>query len=128
MIADTSYLLALINPDDTHHKAARRRYEEEGAPEVQLPVLAEALKVVNYTARRRHGPERASREERIALRTIMDTFRIHIVPVRDIDLVLSIYEKHPELSLVDACGVADARHTGGVYTFDRVQERLAKRL
>jgi predicted nucleic acid-binding protein len=128
MIVDTSFILALLSPPDPNHKEARRLFEKHAPLSVQQPVLTECLQVVHYSARKLHGAKHAHAETRSALRAIMETLRLHVMAVEDFETALSIFMKHDTLTLVDACGVADARPSGGLLTFDKSQKRLADRL
>ena len=128
MIADTSFVLALLAPGDPHHETARTRFQAQPNLALQQSVLVETLQVVHYHARKHHGAKAAADAQRTALRLLLDDFRFHIVPVQDLGLARRIHAEHRDLTFVDACGVADARGAGGLLTFDEAQDRLARAL
>ena len=127
MIVDTSFVIALLDPTDALHDDARRWFQQHRPLSIQQPALTETLQATYYQTRKRAGFQSAKKQERKALDIMRNTFRFHAVPVQDIEFAMEIYLKYPELSFVDACGVADARETGGLLTFDKDQQTLAEK-
>lgn len=128
MIADTSFVVALLNPHDEHHELARKRFDQYSPLTLQQPMLTEILQVAHYSTRRVFGAAEARTRERDTLASLLERFRFHIMPVEDIQYALQVFNEHPTLSFPDACGVADARSSGGLLTFDKKQDRLARSL
>ncbi len=124
-LVDTTFLVALFNPDDGHHDEAKSLYEDHGAAIVNQPVLTEFLGIVHYRFRTHRGDQAAHRETRERLRRLTEVLRFHVQPLQRQRQALKIFRTHPGLSFVDAAAVADAPPGAlGLWTFDRRQARV----
>lgn len=128
MLADTSFLVALLHEDDPHHKRAVAARSKQPGVQIQQTALVETLQVVRFAARTNGTAADGRNAERHALRLLVDALGCRIVSVDDVATARRLHETHPALSFVDCCGIADARAHGGLLTFDKEQERLAKSL
>lgn len=118
MIHDSSALIGLVHDGDPHAKAARAWFDEFGPGVIQQPTLAELGEVL-YRRARLHQPFETSNDMvRAAYRWLIDDLGFRVVPVRGIDEALRLFQADPQLSFVDACGVADADALHDLVTFD----------
>lgn len=100
MIADTSFLIALIHPGNDLHADARALYEQHGPQVVQQTVLAELLQVVESQARRAKGAKAAREEARLVLDLVTNTFGFHVRPVGNQRQAMRLFARSPKLSQI----------------------------
>lgn len=53
-------------------------------------------------------------------------FGFHVEPVRALDRAIRLYQEPGRLSFVVGCGMAAAHQSGGLWTFDKHQSRIAR--
>lgn len=115
-VADTSWLYALIDDVDPHHREARGQAEQPDPVVVPQVILAETMDLIRY----RHGKKAAER--------VLDAFEglPHFVLGGDIEHseASAIWRRHAPLSYSDAVAVAAARRGKmELRTFDRRQRK-----
>jgi len=120
VLADTGFLLALLDCDDKHHQEAQEALEKERGPFV---VPASVLPEVCYLAQKYLGPEAEVRFLRSLSEGEMPLDR---GAPEDLPRIVAILKDRPELGYVDASLIAtaerldikrlatlDRRHFGG---------------
>lgn len=115
-VADTSWLYALVDEADPHHREARQQAAQPDPVEVPEIILAETIDLIRY----RHG--RDSAEAALADFERLPHFALgEGVPHAETS---SVWREHSTLSYADASAVALAyRHNFGLRSFDRRQLR-----
>lgn len=128
-VADTSFLLGLLEPTDRHHEEARDLVDTDGAPIVVIPVLGELMQHLQFMVRRSHGEAAGLAAGRKALDQLEHVVGASIENVRDADGALRVYRDYPRLTFADAVGVSEAlARKAPLWTFDREQAKVHGKL
>lgn len=115
VLADTGFLLALLDRDDPHHRAAREALSRERGPFiVPSAVLPEVCSLAH-----KHLGEAA--ELRFLESLTAGEFALDWSVPKDLDRVVAILKDRPELGMVDAAVIATAERLqiGRLATLDR---------
>lgn len=122
--ADTSFLLAAIDPTDAHHRDASRHLESAGPPAVGREALAELLQLLRYRYRKMSGSAAGLKATRDAVRVLLDELGATVEdgPL-DIETVRRMMERHHRLSWPDAAVLVQARGRE-LWTFDEGQRAV----
>lgn len=119
-VADTSFLYAAFDEADARHEEALDEIAKPHALNIPLCVMAEFLDLVTF----RH-------DHKTALQVHADLARlatVAILPLHDEENVLTIWAKHPGLSMVDAAGIqacSEGNHTLLSYDGDQIKTLTA---
>lgn len=123
-VADTSFLVALRNSEDTHHKKALRSAQTNTFV-IPAVLLHEFLLVVWKRLRDIQGPSIADQGTREALEDIHDQPVFTIETHYDVDEAAEIYRSDPRLNYADAVGIAVAlERKEKMMTFDGPQRQV----
>lgn len=116
-VADSSWLYALADGADAHHRKAKTEAERQEMIHVPPAVLVETLGLIQYRAGGDQAPALA------ALEAMAATANMALAePEHDHEAAVRIWEAHPRLTYADAAAVAAARRLGvGLATFDKEQ-------
>ena len=116
-VVDTSWLVALLNPDDNF--SAKAMVEAQTLHRAHIPpvILAETLSFMKY----RTGRKDVMRD--IVTRLSAKPLFVLASPEHDHDATMQYWDDNPKLSYQDAAAVAAARRLGlPLVTFDRDQK------
>lgn len=115
ILADTGFLFALLDRDDSHHAPAKRLLEEARGP---FLVPSMVLPEVCYLAHKYLGPES---ELRFLEGLVEGELPLEWGSPGDLRRAAEILRARPEFGLVDACvmAVAERLRIRQVATFDR---------
>lgn len=120
-VADTSWLYAMVDADDAAHDEAVADAETRPVIHIPYATLVETLVLIKS----RHGV-RASRRA-VDFFTSKTNIRLGS-PDHDHEAILRVWDAHPALGYVDACGVASAQALAlGLTTFDQRQDKAVRR-
>lgn len=116
-VADTSWLVGLLNAEDEFHKAATAEASKLEQVHVPPAILAETLSFIKY----RTGRVESSRE---AVRFLSSKANVLLgSPDHDHEATMHYWDAHPKLSYHDAAAVAAAKRLGiGICSFDARQK------
>ena len=116
-VADTSWLVALLNAEDEFHRRARAEAESMDLIHVPSVILAETLSYVKYRAR----TVQATRD---AVRFLSSKPNVALAsPEHDHEATMRYWVAHPRLSYHDAAAVAAAKRLGlPLGSFDEDQQ------
>jgi predicted nucleic acid-binding protein len=118
-VADTSWLYALVDSDDSHHVQARAEAEVADPVEIPEVILAETLDLIRYRLGKRQALEALEGFEQLAHFVIGE--RAGLAEVK------RVWSEHRSLSFADACAVALALKRGvGLRSFDKRQLRAVR--
>lgn len=119
--ADSSWLVALVNGDDSHHAAARREATQAGAVLVNPAILMRFLETIRS--------EIGRRESHMALDALLRTPTMRMTPQPSVAAVARVMGHHAGLSWHDASAICTALDEGaGLRTFDREQRKAFEAL
>lgn len=123
-VADTSFLIAAIHEEDTHHVEARARLQRDGPPALSREALAELLQVSRFNTRKQQGGAAGDQAERDALAAVLDDMGA-LLEDGGLDLgeVRRTFLSNRSLSWVDAAVLVQARGRE-LWTFDHHQQAL----
>lgn len=112
-VADTSWLVGLLNADDDFHKSAIAEASTMEQIHVPPAILAETLSFIKY----RTGKVESTRE---AVRFLSSKANVALSsPDHDHEATMRYWDAHPKLSYHDAAAVAAAKRLGiGICSFD----------
>jgi predicted nucleic acid-binding protein len=118
-VVDTSWLVALFNPEDAHHGKAVEGAREHGNYLIPHVILAEFLSLTDH----RHG----SRTARRAQSEIRADSAFQVAQEADVDHVDELYRDRPTLSYADCVAASLAiRLQEPILTFDEKQRRAVR--
>lgn len=119
--ADTSWLIALFNPDDSHHSQALRELEElTSPPSLSAQALAELL--VDFD-------KSDAISIPVALNQIQKSFSPIISVTTDIAVRAAEIRSHHKVTLADAIVIASALHERShLLTFDKIVKATHERI
>ena len=119
--ADTSWLIALFNPDDTHHAQALRELEElTSPPSMSAMVLSELL--VDFE-------KSDSVSVAGTLNQIQKSFSSIIAVDVDVAVRAAEIRSHHKVTLADAIVIASALHEKShLLTFDKAMKAVYERI
>ena len=119
--ADTSWVIALLNPDDAHHKESLRQLEElNSAPSLSAFALAELL--VDFEKSDIARPENTLEE-------LLNSFSHVIALSTEIAIRASQIRSNNKITLGDAIIIASALHENSeLLTFDRSMRAIYERV
>ena len=119
--ADTSWLIALFNPDDLHHAQALRELEElTSPPSISSLALAELL--VDFD-------QSDSVSIPIALNQIQKSFSPVVAVTTEIAVRAAEVRSHHKVTLADAIVIASALHERShLLTFDKNMKATYERI
>jgi predicted nucleic acid-binding protein len=119
--ADTSWLIALFNPEDAHHTQALRELEElSSPPSMSSLVLAELL--VNFE-------KSDSVSVAGTLNQIQKSFSAIIAVDVDVAVRAAEIRSHHKVTLADAIVIASALHEKShLLTFDKSMKAIYERI
>lgn len=124
---DTSWLLALLDADDAHHKKAQAEAKKLHVGTVPHVVLAETLQVIGFKVRRAHNEKKAQAAIRQNLKALQSQPFFRFEEELDLGDTYEILAAHAKLSFVDAACVAVARtQDGHLLSFDANQKAALK--
>lgn len=125
-VADTSFLVALRNPEDHHHRQALELAKRPGPFLVPAVILAEFLAVAWVRLRATYGTPAADEGARQALADLEAQPVFSIIGTYDAETASRIFTETMRLSYPDAVAVALAqeRHEE-LFTFDKLQKAAA---
>lgn len=119
--ADTSWLIALLNPDDSHHSHALRELEElNSPPSMSVLVLAELL--VNF-----------ERSDSVSVTGTLNQIQKSLSSIIAVDVEVAVraaeIRSHHKVTLADAIVVASALHEKShLLTFDKAMKAVYERI
>jgi len=122
-VADTSFLLALVDGNDPHHAQAQRLLDKHDLPAVGRECLAELLQITQFKTRKSQGASAGLGATRAVLAAVLGEMGCAIEPDLDVDAVRQVFGKHRKLSWVDAAIIVQARGRD-LLTFDKEQEAI----
>ena len=119
--ADTSWVIALLNPDDAHHKESLRQLEElNSAPSLSAFALAELL--VDFEKSDIARPENTLEE-------LLNSFSHVIALSTEIVIRAAQIRSNHKITLGDAIIIASALHENSeLLTFDRSMRAIYERV
>ena len=119
--ADTSWVIALLNPDDAHHKESLRQLEElNSAPSLSAFALAELL--VDFEKSDIARPENTLEE-------LLNSFSHVIALSTEIAMRAAQIRSNNKITLGDAIIIASALHENSeLLTFDRSMRAIYERV
>lgn len=116
-VIDTSWFVALFNPQDTHHERAFDSAGEEGTYLIPHVILSEFISLTNHCV----SPQVARRVHK----EISRDPAFHVVTNCDMDDVGAIYHSRSSLSYPECVANECALRTGeDLLSFDAKQRRL----
>lgn len=116
-VTDTSWLVALLNPDDDHSATALAEARALQRAHIPPVILAETLGFMKH----RTGRKDIMRE--VVTRLSAQPLFILASPEHDHDATMRYWDENPKLSYHDAAAVAAARRLGlPLATFDKDQK------
>ena len=119
--ADTSWLIALFNPDDSHHSQALRELEELTSPP-SLSALALSELLVDFD-------KSDAISVPVALNHIQKSFSPIISVTTDIAVRAAEIRSHHKVALADAIVIASALHERShLLTFDKTMKATYERI
>lgn len=119
--ADTSWLIALFNPDDSHHSQALRELEELTSPP-SLSALALSELLVDFD-------KSDAISVPVALNHIQKSFSPIISVTTDIAVRATEIRSHHKVTLADAIVIASALHERShLLTFDKTMKATYERI
>jgi predicted nucleic acid-binding protein len=123
LIADSSFIVALMNEGDTHHESVRSFYEEHAGELVTTPL---ALAEIDHVVRARMGEHGGSI---VADEVAAGGIRLEWWPAAPFEIV-DVARRYPDVGLVDASLVALAAHaaTTRIATLDHRRFRALRPL
>ena len=119
--ADTSWLIALLNPDDSHHSHALRELEElNSPPSMSALVLAELL--VNF-----------ERSDSVSVTGTLNQIQKSLSAIIAVDVEVAVraaeIRSHHKVTLADAIVIASALHEKShLLTFDKAMKAVYERI
>jgi predicted nucleic acid-binding protein len=120
-VADTSWLFALIDPDDAHHEQARQEARQAAPVEIPDVILAETLDLIRWRFGKSEALEALEGFEKLPHFVIGE--RASLADVKQ------VWMNHKSLTFADACAVALALKRGfGLRSFDKRQLRAVRPL
>lgn len=115
-VADTSWLVGLLNADDDFHAAAVSEAGKLEQIHVPPAILAETLSFIKYKSGNNEGPREAVRVLGSKPNVLLAS------PDHDHEATMRYWDAHPKLSYHDAAAVAAAKRLGiGLCSFDERQ-------
>lgn len=125
-IVDTSFLIALKNGDDPHHREAFRLAAMHSSLVIPGIVLHEFLLVAFQRGKRAAGTRQGERSTRQALDEIQGQPVFHVEPLYDPKDASALFLEEPGLSYADAVAISVSLQTGHeLLTFDEFQAAVA---
>lgn len=122
-ITDTSWLYALLDDLDGHHKEATAQAAAADTLTAPVPVVAELLQLIHYRVRKAQGVAAAHHVARQALHDLEATPGFIALDNADSRACSTTFGRHPALSYVDAVAVTCAVASGqALLTFDGRQK------
>lgn len=119
--ADTSWLISLLNPDDSHHSHALRELEElNSPPSMSALVLAELL--VNF-----------ERSDSVSVAGTLNQIQKSLSSIIAVDVDVAVraaeIRSHHKVTLADAIVIASALHEKShLLTFDKAMKAVYERI
>lgn len=121
-VIDTSWLVALFNPSDTHHAKATGQATAATGLLLSGPVLTEFLNLVTFRLARQAGEATAQREVRAVLRSILDNRAFDVLAAYDAKAANELFMQHPALDYADAVAASMAQRLDcALFSFDSAQ-------
>ena len=122
-VADTSFLVAVVDALDPHHAQAVRLLRSANPPAVGREALAELQHVAQFRERKAGGGAAGLRAARAVLGSVLDDLGCPLEQEMDLAAVRATFAAHPKLSWVDAAVLVQARGRE-LWTFDSHQQAL----